>query len=108
MTSAMHIGISLLAGFAIWALTFVALYGLHAVGCSAGWQQLSLGPVNALRLGLVGTWLLCLLALALLVFRRIGSVRRGEALARISLWATSAATVAALLTFAPLLVVRLC
>lgn len=47
----------LLAGLAICSLAFVALCGPYALGCERGWRARAVGPTNALRLALVGSWL---------------------------------------------------
>ncbi|UXN74058.1 hypothetical protein N8D56_01650 [Devosia sp. A8/3-2] len=50
----------LFAGFSLWALAFVMLYALQALGCAYGWPQH--------RLILVGAYLLALLAMAWLAW----------------------------------------
>ncbi len=65
MTSSSSAGIAwrFLAGFSIWAATFVALYALNAIGCAAGWDRTGAEPFTAQRamllavavVGLAGT-----------------------------------------------------
>lgn len=50
----------ILAGFTIWALAFVALYGVNAIGCRFDW------PASLQRSLLLGLLALHLLALAML------------------------------------------
>lgn len=44
----------LLAGFVLWSVVFVALYGMQATGCRIGWQSIEIaGPVTLQRAVLV-------------------------------------------------------
>ncbi|MGQ7793175.1 hypothetical protein ACUN0C_12260 [Faunimonas sp. B44] len=62
------IGLILLpAGFVVWSLAFIALYGLLSVGCELGWQGRHVGPLSMLRVLLLGLWAAHLAALAWLV-----------------------------------------
>lgn len=92
----------LVAGFTIWAVAFVALYALQALGCAAGWGAWH-RPV------LVGGYLASLLPLAAL------SLGRGEAseepaspLSVAALWANRAALGAGVLVFLPVTFASLC
>src|SRR5690554_2974861 len=41
------------AGFATWGVGFAAIYGLQAVGCAAGWNDLMAGPLSLQRVLLI-------------------------------------------------------
>lgn len=43
-------------GFILWSLAFVALYATSSIGCQLGWEQISVGPFNLLRLVLAAVW----------------------------------------------------
>ena len=63
MTDVLRILISLL----LWLVVFSAVYGLHGIGCAAGWENIDVHGVSLVRLVLVAAWALALLAhLALL------------------------------------------
>ncbi len=47
----------LLAGLALWALVFAALYALHGVGCARGWALPMWGGWSLHRVVLLGVWL---------------------------------------------------
>ncbi|KAA0970611.1 hypothetical protein FPY71_08925 [Aureimonas fodinaquatilis] len=38
------------AGFTLWSVGFVAVYGLLSTGCEFGWQNISIGPMSFQRL----------------------------------------------------------
>lgn len=42
------------AGFVVWSVGFVAVYGVLSLGCAAGWDTIPLGPVTLQRAILVG------------------------------------------------------
>ena len=92
---------SLLAGFTLWALAFMALYALQALGCVWGWPETQ----HRLVLGLV--WLLTLVALGVAITLQVKR-SDGSALAMAGLWSTVAAALATTVIFAPLLFVSLC
>ena len=56
-------------GLIIWAVGFNLLYGLHGIGCGAGWDNQPLGPLSAFRWLLLLGWLLPVAAGAWLVWR---------------------------------------
>lgn len=89
----------ILAGFALWALAFVLLYGTQATGCKAGWHLVEIGPASLLRLVLALLFLLHLGAMLVLVrsLRRqvvplAGPVRFLNRVALFSAWAAIAST----------------
>lgn len=93
----------LLIGFGLWALGFVTLYGLQALGCLYGWpmamHRLALAGVALATLGALGLTLLLLLRDRLPIappMRRTGII------------ATGAAVVASVLNFFPLAFVSIC
>jgi hypothetical protein len=48
----------LLAGFVLWSVAFVVLYGAQATGCRLGWQTMEIvGPVTLQRMVLVALFL---------------------------------------------------
>ena len=93
--------ISLLAGFTLWAIAFVTLYALQALGCVWNWPE----TLHRMVLGLV--WLMTLLALGLAMVLQMNR-SDGSALAVAGLWSTVAAALATTVIFAPLLFVSLC
>jgi magnesium-transporting ATPase (P-type) len=105
--------VPVIAGFSVWAIGFVLLYGLNAVGCQAGWHQLGSEPFTTQRLMLIVLLLATLAAIALtaLAFRRktVGaSPDEQRFVLRVGWWSSVAAFVASLFTFAPVLVLSTC
>ena len=101
----------LVAGLLVWSSAFVALYGLHAVGCNAGWHDAG-SYVTPLRLVLVAVWAVHLVALGWLVawYRRGAPVddRTGGFL-QLAAWTLGlVALVATVWTGAPVAVLELC
>ncbi|MDX2201262.1 MAG: hypothetical protein NW223_00795 [Hyphomicrobiaceae bacterium] len=43
----------IMAGFLVWLALFSALYGLHGIGCAAGWQATQVAGTSLFRLALV-------------------------------------------------------
>lgn len=101
----------LLAGFAVWAVSFVFLYALQALGCHLGWSLVLLGPIPLNRLLLVAAFAAAL-CVHLLVLRQAARGPEGSGpaafLAVAGLWASSAALLASLLTFVPVLFASAC
>lgn len=93
----------LLTGFAVWALAFVALYALQALGCIWAWPE----PWH--RTLLVAVTFASIIVLAIL-FARQWSRHRSETppLQTIALGLTASAIAAAIIVFAPVLFARLC
>ena len=59
-----RVGIAgLITGFGVWALAFVALYGVHGFACASGWNS------DTARLVMGGVWLAALVAV--LLFMRL-------------------------------------
>lgn len=93
----------LLTGFAIWALAFVALYALQALGCAWGW------PAGAHRTALVCLWLATLGSLVMLLLAQ--KKRPGDAdrpMHREGLTITLVATAATMVTYFPVTFITLC
>ena len=57
----------LIAGFALWAVAFIALYALQALGCRYGWGAVDLGPIDLHRAVLVAAYGLVLASASVLV-----------------------------------------
>jgi len=103
-----------IAGFVIWSVAFVTIYGLHGIGCAYGWDAVTVGPTNLQRLVQVFLWLAFLpplLALALWL-RRLREQFAGDASRRwLTLvgetlaWSGLAATI---ITFAPTATTSVC
>ncbi|MFP3943103.1 MAG: hypothetical protein ACLFWF_04385 [Alphaproteobacteria bacterium] len=103
----------LVAGFLLWSSAFLMSYGAHALGCEYGWDRLSLGPVSALRLVLIGILLVHAAAFFILLalIRRLGrqSVYGGEGLiGRLSFRLAAAALLATAWTGLPVFAWPVC
>jgi hypothetical protein len=46
------------AGLFHWAVAFSVLYGLHGIGCSAGWERVAVAGTSLHRLLLILSWFL--------------------------------------------------
>lgn len=96
----------LLAGFGLWSIAFVGLYGLQYLGCYFAWD-----PATH-RVLLVAAYLAFVAALAALLFLQLALLRRrgptAPRLDRIGLGATGVALFATLITFAPAVFVSAC
>ena len=57
----------LIAGFALWAVAFIALYALQALGCRYGWGAVSFGPIDLHRAVLIAAYGLVLASASVLV-----------------------------------------
>jgi hypothetical protein len=96
------------AGFVVWCSALVVLYALHAIGCAFAWSS------GALRLGLAAVLLAHLIVIGWM-WRKQAAVRAnpdlGESsifLHEVVLWTLVAAFVAAVLAFAPSLLLTAC
>ncbi|SFZ86287.1 hypothetical protein SAMN02983003_3467 [Devosia enhydra] len=103
----------LIAGFVLWSLGFVALYGLNAVGCAMGWHLLGSEPLTLQRLMLVlvlAATLAGVGALTLAQRREVGRQTQGREglILRAGYWASLAALGATLFTFAPVFALSTC
>lgn len=99
----------LAAGFGVWCSALVALYALHAIGCTFAW------PSNTLRLGLVVVLLVHLVVIGwmwghLLVKpepeRELGPT--GNFLRSAAVWTVISAFVATVVTLGPPLLLNTC
>ncbi len=61
--------LGLVGGLLLWSTAFVALYGLHAIGCVLTWTEAMVGPVSLSQIVLLGVWLGHLALLVLLLMR---------------------------------------
>jgi len=51
------------AGLIVWAIAFYALYGLHGVGCAAGWASArTIGGLSVHHATMLAAWLACIAA----------------------------------------------
>ena len=77
MTSSSSAGIAwrFLAGFSIWAATFVALYAFNAIGCAAGWDGVGAEPVTAQRAMLLAVAVVGLAGTVAVLWRTIAGRR---------------------------------
>ncbi|MBB4052994.1 hypothetical protein GGR20_002650 [Devosia subaequoris] len=92
--------VRLIAGFVIWAVGFVVLYAVQALGCAYGWGDWH-RPV------LIGLYLLALIPLIWLAMPARAGAEDGP-LHMAALWANRAALVAAILVFLPTTFASLC
>lgn len=60
------------AGLILWAVAFCILYGLHGIGCAAGWPSVLLpGGISLHRGTLIAAWLACIAGgVAVILFER--------------------------------------
>jgi hypothetical protein len=89
----------ILAGFIVWSVGFVLLYGLQALGCEYGWDKH--------RQWLILAYGLVVLALGWIAWHT-QKVRTGSGLGTTALWANRAALGAGLLTFLPVTFASTC
>lgn len=100
-----------IGGFVIWALAFVAIYGVQATGCMRGWD--GTGPGGAgfspLRLALIALLVAAFAGLAVLrPVTRGASLVRGSFLGTLARVCHAAAVVATVICFAAVLFLPLC
>lgn len=103
----------LIAGFSVWAAGFSALYGLHAIGCRAGWEEAELIGLSVNRWALIGVYLAHIaVGIALyLPLRAIAGHWQGEGartMRRASVALTLAALASTIWIGAPVLVLEGC
>lgn len=101
--------VPILAGFSAWAVGFVLLYGINALGCAAGWHLMGGEPFTLQRLLLMVLFLATLASIALiwLAFRR--SDGAGEGFVKtVARWSTVAAFAASVFTFVPVFALSTC
>lgn len=92
----------LVAGFTVWSVAFVMLYGMQALGCAFGWGDWH-------RPMLIGAYLLSLLPLGWLARQRPYSTGEPATTLSISaLWANRAALVAGILVYFPVTFATVC
>lgn len=92
----------LLIGFTLWAIAFLVLYSLQALGCVWGWSE------GVHRSVLVGLAVIFILALAVLLFRQHLSSKRQASLQHAAPVLTGLALAAAVIIFAPVGFATLC
>lgn len=104
--------VGVIGGFSVWALAFVAIYGVQATGCVRGWDEVQVVGLGALRLGLVA--LLAMTLVTLVAVRPLpgggtkGSLTRGSFLGTMARICHLAAVVATVFCFAAVLILPLC
>lgn len=103
----------LVAGFTVWSSGFVLLYGVHAIGCRAGWPGVELGPLTVQRAVLLAIWAVHLAAGWALFVPLRGVAKRwtgpaGDFLKGASVLVTLAALVSTLWIGAPVLFLETC
>ncbi|WP_026481187.1 hypothetical protein [Ahrensia sp. 13_GOM-1096m] len=91
----------LIAGFTVWTLGFITLYGLQSLGCAYEWY--------AQRTILIGTYIVILMPLIWLALRPHEFKNHQEKVLSISaLWANRAALASAILIFFPITFASTC
>lgn len=89
----------LLAGFVLWSIAFIVLYGMQATGCSLGWQAVEIaGSLTLQRLVLVVLFV-AFLAAHLVLYRMLRTPRRRKADGNASGFAGDAGQTLALAAF---------
>ncbi len=78
----MALVIRLLGGLTIWIGGFSLLYALHGLGCAAGWDQRTAGPLTQLGMTLTGTWLALLAAAGMFILALHRHPPPGDAIVR--------------------------
>lgn len=98
-----------IGGFVIWALAFVAIYGVQATGCMRGWDGTEGEGLSALRLALIALLVAAFAGLAVLrPVTRGASLVRGSFLGTLARVCHAAAAVATAICFAAVLFLPLC
>lgn len=100
------------AGFATWGVGFAAIYGLQAVGCAAGWNDLMAGPLSLQRVLLI-VLLLAVTAAAVLTFRWIARLpepveKPQQFLHQLARYASMVAIATILFTFSSVFALSVC
>jgi magnesium-transporting ATPase (P-type) len=103
------------AGFTVWAVGFVLVYGVQSYGCAAAWDTLALGGVTLQRAVVVGLALATLAGsvLVTILLARLRAARSADsgpaAFIRTTALATAAAgTAATFFTFAGVVALSPC
>ena len=102
----MTILLRLSAGLVAWTVAFAAIYGLHGIGCAAGWQARAMAGTDLQRLALFGAWFGAVAATAALAWWL--SRRRATLLDRVAAAVGWIAVAATIVTFAPIAAVPAC
>lgn len=95
----------ILTGFCLWAIAFIALYGLQYLGCYFGWDTATHRAALIAAYGVTVALLAGLLTLQIVSMRRRKSV---TAIERIGLGTSIAAFASSAIVFAPTLVISAC
>lgn len=103
----------LVAGFTLWGAGFSALYGLHAVGCRAGWEEAAFAGLSVNRIVLLLTYIGHVALGAALWFPLDRIARRwqgpsADTVRRVAIMVTIAAVISTLWTGAPVLFLETC
>jgi hypothetical protein len=91
----------LAAGFTVWAVAFVVIYTIQALGCAYGWSF-------AFHRGLLVAAFAAHVALILWMILRAPRGRERRFLSDVTLWTLWAALVATVFTYAPAFFVSAC
>lgn len=94
-----------IAGLIVWAAGFNLLYALHGIGCGAGWDGRTIGPLSVFRWALVLGWLAPATVGAWLAWRERHPVDRAG---RIALACAGVGLTATVATGAPVLFFPAC
>lgn len=103
----------LVAGFTVWSSGFVLVYGVHALGCRAGWTGMEIGPMTVQRAVLLAIWATHIAA-GLALFAPLNALAgswtgpAGDFLRRAAILVTLAAAGASVWTGAPLSFLAAC
>ncbi|WP_242494217.1 hypothetical protein [Salipiger sp. IMCC34102] len=94
----------------VWLASFSAIYGLHGIGCAAGWPDVALAGSSLFRLALLAAWIAAIvLQVAILIALRSTRFRADEGFAyRVSVALAWVGVVAILWTLFPLATVAEC
>lgn len=113
---ARHLGLfaRIFIGFTAWAVFFVLIYGMQAVGCRLAWDRIEIGAFSLQRLQQIAFYIAGLLAmLGLFAWVRRSNVLAkqkslGEFMQGVSLYATAAAGIALAFCFTGVLWLTAC
>ncbi len=105
----------LAAGFSVWAIGFVLVYGVQSYGCAAAWETIPLGGISLQRAVVVGLALATVAVCVMLTIlfargRPEGGAKAGPAafLRTTALGLAAAATASALFTFSGVVALSPC
>ncbi len=102
--------IRIVLAFLVWLAAFSAVYGLHGVGCAAGWSHLDVAGTSVFRMVLVAAALVAVLiqSAVLLVLNRPQLRSRSPFVAEVSTRLATAALIAQVWSLLPALALSAC